>query len=68
MAFEELPRKLQQKIANRKKKREELKLQRKLKVDFNQPEEQILVKYKLAYPDTPEEQLAQQIKYQKLIH
>lgn len=44
--FEMLPKKVKQQIEKRKKKREELKLQRKLKIDFKQPEEKVLERYK----------------------
>ena len=44
--FDMLPKKVRQQIEKRKKKREELKLQRKLKIDFKQPEEKVLERYK----------------------
>jgi len=59
---------LQKKIEKRKRKREELKLQRKLKIDFGQSDEKIYSKYRLAFPEMEEEKLRMQIKYQKLIH
>jgi hypothetical protein len=46
-----LPRKLQAKIEKRKAKRQELKLARKLRVDFSQPEDVILKRYKEVFPD-----------------
>lgn len=49
--FEELPKKVQDKIEKRKAKRQELKLARKLRVDFSLPEEQILQRYKEVFPD-----------------
>ena len=49
--FEELPKKVQAKIDKRKAKRQELKLARKLRVDFSLPEEQILQRYKEVFPD-----------------
>lgn len=49
--FEELPKKVQAKIEKRKAKRQELKLARKLRVDFSLPEEQILQRYKEVFPD-----------------
>jgi len=49
--FEELPRSLQKKIEKRTKKRDELKIQRKLKVDWSKPDDVILERYKLVFPD-----------------
>lgn len=66
--FEELPRKLQRKIEKQKKKREELKLARKLKIDMNQPDEKIFERYKAVFPEQADEKLREQIKYQKLVH
>lgn len=48
--FEDLPRKVQQRIEKRKRKRAELKLQRKLKIDFDQPVERIVEKYMDVFP------------------
>lgn len=49
--FELLPRKLQRKIEKQKKKRVELKMARKLKIDMNQPEDKILERYKKVFTD-----------------
>ena len=63
MEFKELPRKLQKKIEKRKRKREDLKLQRKQKIDFGQSDDKILSKYREAFPEMAEEKLHMQIKY-----
>lgn len=65
--FDQLPRKVQKQMEKRKRKREELKMARKLKIDYTQPTENILQRYKSAYPEAKEEQLLEQIKYQKLV-
>lgn len=67
--FEELPNKIKKRIAKRKAKREELKMQRKIKLDLGKSEETVLEKYKVAYGDTMgEEKLKEYVYYQKLIH
>lgn len=49
--FDELPNKLKRKIEKQKKKREELKMARKLKIDMSQPDDKILERYKVVFPD-----------------
>jgi len=51
----------------RKQKREELRTQRKYKIDWNKPDEEILVRYKEVFPEQSAEKLLENIKYQKLI-
>lgn len=55
-------------MEKRKKKREELKLARKLKINFEMPEEKIFERYKSAYPTMEDDKLRDQIRYQKLIN
>jgi hypothetical protein len=44
-------------MEKRKKKREELKLARKLKINFEMPEEKIFERYKSAYPTMEDDKL-----------
>jgi len=43
-------------------------MQRKLKISLDQPDEKILEKYKIAFPEASEQQLADQIRYEKMVH
>ena len=43
-------------------------MQRKFKIDWDQPDEVILKRYKEVYPEQQEEKLLENIKYQKLIY
>ena len=50
MDFEDLPRKLQKKILKRKKKRDELRMQRKFKIDWTKSDDVILERYREVFP------------------
>ena len=55
-------------MEKRKLKREELKTQKKIKIDLNTSEDTLLEKYKQAYGETvAEEKLKEYVYYQKLI-
>lgn len=55
-------------MERRKEKRQVLKAQKKIKIDFSLPVEVLLERYKMAYGDTVEEsKLREYIKHQKLI-
>ncbi len=65
--FEELPNKIKKRIEKRKVKRDELRAQRKIKLDLTQDD--VLDKYKQAYGDSiTDEKLKEYVYYQKLIH
>ena len=51
----------------RRRKWEEQKQIKKLKLDLDQPDDQLLQRYKEAYPGVDEEKLQSQLKYQKMI-
>lgn len=69
MPFEQLPNKIKKRMEKRKAKREQLKQQRKIKIDLGKSEESLLEKYKQAYgDDVAEEKLKEYVYYQKLIH
>lgn len=59
VAFEDLPRRVRKQMEKRKLKRTELKTARRLKFSLDEPEEKILSKFKLVYPEQSEEQLIQ---------
>ena len=68
MPFEQLPNKIKKRMEKRRAKREELKAQKKIKIDLSKPEDTLLEKYKQAYGDTVgEEKLKEYVYYQKLI-
>ena len=62
-----MPRKLQKKILKRKKKRDELRMQRKFKIDWTKSDDVILERYREVFPDQSDDKLRENIRYQKLI-
>ena len=54
-------------MEKRKRKKEEARLERKLRIDWSRTDDEILERYKIIYPDQNEEKLRENIKYQKLI-
>ncbi len=67
LAFEDLPKQVQRRMEKRKRKKEEARLERKLRIDWSRTDDEILERYKIIYPDQNEEKLRENIKYQKLI-
>lgn len=63
MDFEDLPRKLQKKILKRKKKRDELRMQRKFKIDWTKSDDVILERYREVFPDQSDDKLRENIRY-----
>lgn len=63
MAFEDLPNKIKRRIEKRKRKKEEQRLERKMRIDWTKDDSEILERFKAIYPDTCEEKLRENIRY-----
>ena len=63
MAFEDLPNKIKRRIEKRKRKKEEQRLERKMRIDWTKDDSEILERFKAIYPDMSEEKLRENIRY-----
>ena len=54
-------------MEKRKRKKEEQRLERKLRIDWTKSDDEILDRFKAIYPEQSEDKLRENIKYQKLI-